>query len=310
MYYYENFNVTTMNQPDQYRKIIVVLEPCQGVVYLFVRRTKDCWPNAFSCCASPSNSSVPSQDGAGLVLTAPPCSAGQTIRCEWTHFNSVLDGTADSAPTFFEVPFSSTRYYITVYAPPVPNLDAGVLNPRYRLMVLTDVGAYPRPGLQGRLQAKLAEDRTVELAWDPVTFVPAGISDLKNYYIYSTELLAEDVMQNGAVVLGPAKVLNTVCGLAQNAVTYGNPLTNASCSNRTCTARITGLVPNQRYLLNVVAVSYRSLDTAYSGIIVSAAAAQNDPLLSNRVAQIIGAIGGTIFGISLLGYLWTVKLYS
>merc|ERR1719235_2492319 len=50
LYWYQNFNVTTMNQPDRYRKLIISLEPCEGIVYLFVRKTRECWPDPRSCC--------------------------------------------------------------------------------------------------------------------------------------------------------------------------------------------------------------------------------------------------------------------
>ena len=38
-----------MHVKDEYRKIIINLEPCRGVVYLFVRKTRPCWPNPYSC---------------------------------------------------------------------------------------------------------------------------------------------------------------------------------------------------------------------------------------------------------------------
>jgi len=48
-YFYSNYNVSVMNQPDSYRNLIINLEPCKGVVYLFVRKTRRCWPNPYSC---------------------------------------------------------------------------------------------------------------------------------------------------------------------------------------------------------------------------------------------------------------------
>merc|ERR1740117_498529 len=86
LYWYENFNVTTMNQPDRYRKLIISLEPCEGIVYLFVRKTRPCWPNPHSCCRPLSSLST--------AVTAPPCSTSyQKIKCSWTHYHSILDGT-------------------------------------------------------------------------------------------------------------------------------------------------------------------------------------------------------------------------
>lgn len=44
-----NYNVSVINQPDNYRNLIINLEPCKGIVYLFVRKTRRCWPNPYSC---------------------------------------------------------------------------------------------------------------------------------------------------------------------------------------------------------------------------------------------------------------------
>merc|ERR1712093_646657 len=49
LFYYENYNVTTMNQKKEHRQLIFSLEPCEGVVYMFVRKTRPCWPNPYSC---------------------------------------------------------------------------------------------------------------------------------------------------------------------------------------------------------------------------------------------------------------------
>merc|ERR1712012_1103228 len=112
---YENTNVTTMNQPARFRKLIISLEPCEGVVYMFVRKTRRCWPDPHSCC----------QPLAGMtdLPTAPPCDLKQhTIKCPWTHFHSVIDGTRDGSPTFFQLPHTSVKYFITVFTPRDANL--------------------------------------------------------------------------------------------------------------------------------------------------------------------------------------------
>merc|ERR1719310_298082 len=75
LYYYENFNVTTMNQPDRYRKLIISLEPCEGVVFIFIRKTRRCWPNPFSCCRPKPGSLTYSASNGQPV--APPCNPKQ-----------------------------------------------------------------------------------------------------------------------------------------------------------------------------------------------------------------------------------------
>ena len=166
MYWYENFNATTMNQPDRYRKLIISLEPCEGIVYLFVRKTRPCWPNPHSCCHH--------DKAVSTLVEAPPCNAHKQIKCDWTHYHSIIDGTKDAAPTFFEMPLTSTKYYISVYAPQEANIKAGVMKARYRLTMLADIGAYPRPGLQGRSKAKQVGETSVELHWEHATFMPVG----------------------------------------------------------------------------------------------------------------------------------------
>jgi len=309
LYYYENFNVTTMSQPDRYRKLIIKLEPCEGVAYLFVRKTRRCWPNPHSCCHIPSNSFLIST-GSSLTST-PPCNpVVQTTKCTWTHFNSVIDGSKDAAPTFFEVPLSSTKYYISVFAPKGPNQQYSMSVASYRLTVLADIGAYPRPGLQGRLQVKQTGDMSVELAWEEATFLPAGVSAIRRYYVYSSLLLDRDIKQNEAVFINPGKVMNSVCGLEINAVRYGSPLTASGCRQGTCKVVISGMVPRRRYMFNIVAESQRQFNASYSGIIVSTDWTQTSQLWSDKTTGLIGAICGTIFGVIVIGYLWIVKLYA
>lgn len=308
LYWYENFNVTTMNQPDRYRKLIISLEPCEGIVYLFVRKTRPCWPNPHSCC-HPLGSVT---DGKSLV-TSPPCTSKEKIKCSWTHYHSIIDGTKDAAPTFFEVPLTSTKYYISVFAPQEANVKAGVMKARYRLTMLADIGAYPRPGLQGRLRAKQVGEMSVELQWEQATFMPVGVSDLKNYHIYSSMLLDSEDKTNDAVFLKPAKIMNSVCGLESNAVKYGVPLTDANCLNGRCSAVVSGVLPKKRYMFNVVSESMRDFNSTYSGIIVASDWKDTTKLFgdsADTVVPLVGAVCGTIFGVVLMGYLWIVKLYN
>jgi len=307
LYFYENSNVTTMNQPEKYRKLIFTLEPCEGVVYLLVRRTRPCWPNVHSCCQ-------PLSGATGGATSAPPCNlATHSIRCGWTHFHSVIDGTRDGAPTFFEVPFGSTKHYLTVFAPPEANLNRGVSRPKFRLTVLADVGAFPRPGRRGQLRAKLGSERSIEVAWDPATFIPLGVSDIRNYHLFSSLLLQQDQAQNEAVFVSPEKVMNSACGLERNAVRYGLPIGPAGCREGECRAIISGVVPRRRYMLNIVAESHRGFNASYSGIIVSSEWSEGRHAFSDwseRTTSFIGAVCGTTFGVLVMGYLWIVKLYK
>merc|ERR1719343_142579 len=261
-------NVTAMDLPDRHRKLIVSLQPCEGVVYVLVRKTRRCWPDPASCCRPIEGAMMQ-----GMPITSPsspPCSPSRyTIDCNWTHFHSVIDGTKDSAPSFFEVPLSSAKYYISVFAPRDINEKHGVLRPKFHLMALADVGAYPRPGMQGRIGAKQLDEMSMELSWDQANFMPFGVSGLKNYYLYSSLLLPHENKVNEAVLLNPSKIMNSVCGLARNAVRYGHPLSEGSCNDGVCKVTISGMIPKKRYMLNIVAESHRLHKSSYSGIIVS-----------------------------------------
>lgn len=302
-YFYESYNVTMMKQPERYRKLIFSLEPCEGVVYLLVRKVRRCWPDPQSCCR-------PTDGG---IAHAPPCTVDDAISCPWTHFHSVIDGSKDGAPTFFEVPHTAAKYFITVFAPKDVNMDHGVQKSRFRLTMLSDIGAFPRPGLQGRLQSTLASPGSVEVSWKAATFVPVGVSDVKSYYLYSSLLLTTDNHINQAVFLTPSKIMNSACGLERNAVKYGSPISPASCAEGVCRAIISGILPHRRYMLNIMAESNRQFVASYSGIIVSAEWSDSRHVFSEwseTTTSLMGAIVGSIFGVLGIGYMWIVKLYK
>jgi len=306
LYYYENYNATTMNLPEGHRKLIISLETCEGIVYLFVRRTRRCWPNPYACC-----NPLPGSPGEGDGPTTPPCdTAAYEINCPWTHFHSVIDGTRDAAPSFFELPLTSTKYYISVFAPRQANLDQGVVHTRYRLLALADTGAYPRPGMQGQIRSKQVDKRSIELSWEQANFVPMGVSDIRRYHVFSSLLLPHEKKSNEAVFLSPSKVMNSVCGLERNAVRYGSPLTNANCHSGVCVATISGIVPRRRYMINIVSESQRDHNSSYSGTIVSMDWSEQTQVFTDSVVGLIGAICGTVFGVLVIGYLWIVKLYN
>jgi hypothetical protein len=205
---------------------------------------------------------------------------------------------------------SSTKLFFSVFAPYEPNANYGLTQVRYRLMVLTDTGAYPRPGLKGHLEARSTGERSVELSWEQATFLPAGVSSLRTYRVYSSLLLASERMENAAVLLNPSKVMNSACGLDRNAVLYGEPLTSSSCTHGRCTAIISDVTPGKRYVFNVISESHRNLNSTYAGIVTSIDWSEQTELVSDNVTGLLGAILGTAFGVVVIGYLWIVKLYS
>lgn len=79
LFFYQNYNFLNSE-----KNIIFRLEPCRGVVYLYIRRTRPCWPDPWTDT--------------------------------WYQFKSVTDGSADGTATLFEVPAESSQWFITVYA--------------------------------------------------------------------------------------------------------------------------------------------------------------------------------------------------
>jgi len=43
--------------------------------------------------------------------------------CEWTHYMSVIDGTRDGAPTFFELPFYGIAFFIFILMNMITSID-------------------------------------------------------------------------------------------------------------------------------------------------------------------------------------------
>uniref|UniRef100_A0A7S3M4M2 Uncharacterized protein n=1 Tax=Spumella elongata TaxID=89044 RepID=A0A7S3M4M2_9STRA len=140
-----------------------------------------------------------------------------------------------------------------------------------------------------------------------------GVSSLRNYYLYSSLLLASDKKQSESVFISPSKIMNSVCGLERNAVKYGNAISPASCQDGICKAMIAGIVPKRRYMLNIIAESYRGFNSTYSGIVVSSDWSESRHAFSDwseTTTSLVGGICGTIFGVLVIGYLWIVKLYK
>jgi hypothetical protein len=282
LFYYENYNVTTMNQHDRYRKLIFSLEPCEGVVYMFVRKTRPCWPNPYSC------------------ISVTPDQEMRKSTCDWTHFMSEIDGSTDGAPTFYEVPLSATRYYVAIFA---------ATKASYRLTVLADIGAMPRPGHSGRLEARQEDELVLTLTWHPSNFAPIGVSEVKHYYVYSSMLIQGDVRSNSNVFLRPDKILNTACGITLNTGREYATITPDQC-DEVCQASITGVMTDKRYAFNVIVESMRGFKVAYGGLIIQTNWKVVTQAANDQALKVICAVAGSVLGIVIIGYVWLLKLYN
>jgi len=283
-WFYKSYNVTTMNQPDEYRKVIINLEPCRGVVYLFVRKTRRCYPNPYSCISLTEGNEFK-----------------DASECTWTHFMSEIDGSRDGTPTFFEVPLSSTKYFLSVYA---------TEDSAYTLTVLADIGAFPRPGGNGRITARQLTELQVQISWDVADFIPRGISEVKRYWIYSSMLLENDNRTNMAVFLRSDKIMNTVCGLQNNTDRHYNNVSASECSNGKCNATIDGVITDKRYVFNVVAESARGHRMAYAGLIMRTDWEVVRQAASDKTLKVVGAVSGSVLGMVVIIYFLMLKLYG
>lgn len=283
-YFYSNYNVTTMNQPDDRRKLIINLEPCRGVVYIFVRKTRRCWPNPYSC-----------------IDITPGKVEKKPAECQWTHFMSEIDGSRDGTPTFFEIPLTTTKYFISVYA---------AANSEYTLTVLADIGAFPRPGLSGQIAARQIKELQVQLSWDTMSFAPTGITNAKRYSVYSSMLLDDDNRSNTAVFMRPDKIMNTVCGLQNNTDRAYDHVPAASCSNGRCNVTIDGVIKEKRYIFNVVAESDRGFKIAYAGLIMKTNWEVVYQAASDKTLKVVGAVSGSVLGMVVVIWFLMLKLYG
>lgn len=285
-YGYSNYLPETINQSDQHRKLIINLEPCKGIVYLFVRKTRQCFPNPYSC----------------VDLSRGTQGIADASACEWTHFNSVIDGTRDGAPTFFELPFTSTKYFISVFAKE---------KSEYTLTVTSQTGSWPRPGKHGELRVVQMGELQVELTWDVATFLGSTLSQAKRYYVYSAMLLDTDKRTNSAIFLSKSKIMNTVCGLRNNTDThFGKPIEADQCLDGTCKAEIKGVIVGKRYMLNVVAESLGGYQMAYAGLLLRTDWFVRRKAASEKTLQVVGAVTGSVFGMVIICYIWMVNLYG
>ena len=290
-YFYSNYNVSTLNQEDHHRNLIINLEPCKGIVYLFVRKTRRCYPNPYSC----------------INLSKGAAGIGHPRDCEWTHYMSVIDGTRDGAPTMFELPLTSTKYFISVFAKE---------KSRYTITFLSDVGAYPRPGAKGALTAVQKSELQVQLSWQRAEFMPMGVSKAKRYWVYSAMLLERDQRTNAAVFLSKRKIMNTVCGLKNNTntpVDVGNgqlSIPDSACSDGICNATIGGVITGKRYIFNVIAESERGFNSSYAGLILETDWQVMRRAASEKTITVVGAVTGSVLGMLIIIYVWMINLYG
>merc|ERR550537_54822 len=116
----------------------------------------------------------------------------------------------------------------------------------------------------GQLSATQLAELTVRLRWDIATYQPVGVSDTKQYWVYSAMLLESDQRTNLAVFLSKHKIMNTVCGLKNNTDRpFGDPIPAERCHGGVCNATIDGVITGKRYVFNVVAESYRGFNMSY-----------------------------------------------
>jgi len=199
-YYYENPQLGTdginyksrdlqiLNSKDQYRKLIISLEACRGIVYLFVRKTRRCYPDPYSC-----------------ISLEPGKEFRRPENCKWTHMKSVIDGSRDGTPTFFEIEFTTTRYYFSVFSAD---------NSQYTLTVLSEIGDFPRPGKLGRVYGDQQGELKVSLGWYEADYNPMS-AKTKMYIVYSAPLLDTDKRVSSTCFLRPQKIKYILWARAQ-----------------------------------------------------------------------------------------------
>jgi len=295
MYWYENRDIPTLNQANAYRKLIISLEACRGVVYIFVRKARRCYPDPYSCISlNPGKEFRRAQD------------------CKWTHMMSTIDGSRDGTPTFFEIPFTTTRYYFSVFSAD---------NSQYTLTVLADIAVFPRPGKMGRVYGDQQGELKVSLGWHTATYEPTvSISGgggggrylgTMNYIVYAAPLLDTDKRASSTCFLRPQKIMNTYCGLERNTdeeVYIVNP--EQKCKDGYCNITIDWVMPERRYVFNVVAVSRRNFKAAYAGLIMRTQYDVVRQAASNNTLKAIGIVAGGSLGMVIVIYFMMLKLYG
>lgn len=290
-YFYENRDIPTLNQPDINRKLIISLEACRGIVYIFVRKTRRCYPDPYSCISlTPGREHRRPQD------------------CKWTHMMSTIDGSRDGTPTFFEIPFTTTKYYISVFSAD---------NSQYTLTVLADIGGFPRPGKLGRVFGNQEGELKVSLGWHEAMYIPNKLiygtvaPGTLMYIVYAAPLLDTDERVSSTCFLRPQKIMNTYCGLERNTdeeVYQVDPLT--VCREGYCNVTIDWVMPERRYVFNIVAVSKLGFKAAYAGLIMRTQYDVVRQAASDNTLKAIGVVAGGSLGMVIVIYFMMLKLYG
>jgi len=282
-WFYSNYNLSTMSLPNQYRKLIVSLEPCKGTVYLFVRKTRSCYPNPYSC-----------------IDIRPGRELKDVKACNRTHYVSELNGTRDGAPTFFEVPLTSTQWFMVIYA---------TEEAAYTLTLLSDIGAFPRPGTSGRVRARQLTEQSIQLSWDEAWYRPEAISETLRYWVYTALLLPEDGNgTNKIVFLRSDKIMNTVCGLQNNTDSHYSIVPSELCSFGICNTTVDGILTGKQYVFNVVVESFRGYKCAYAGLIAGTEWQVTEALAGDETVQTVGAVSGSVLGLMVLSVGFMLKV--
>jgi hypothetical protein len=287
LYYYENRDIPTLNRADPNRKLIISLEACRGIVYLFVRKTRRCYPNPYSCISlEPGKEFRRPQD------------------CEWTHFKSVIDGSKDGTPTFFEIEFTTTRYYFSVFSAD---------NSQYSLTVIANTEDFPHPGKLGRVYGDQQGELKVSLGWWQANYHPVTENaGTLTYIVYSAPLLDTDERVSSTCFLRPQKIMNTYCGLERNTdedLFQINPLWLCNTSGY-CNVTVDWVMPERRYVFNVVAVSRTGYKSAYAGLIMKTQYDVVRQAASDNTLQAIGVVAGGSLGMVVVIYFLMLKLYG
>merc|ERR1719217_1536663 len=120
--------------------------------------------------------------------------------------------TTPNTPTFFEIPFTTTRYYFSVFSTD---------NSQYMLTVLADTAAFPRPGKLGRVYGDQQGELKVSLGWHAADYIPDrtianGETGTMMYVVYAAPLLDTDERESSTCFLKRQKIMNTYCGLERN----------------------------------------------------------------------------------------------
>lgn len=292
-YFYENRDIPTLNFAGVNRRLIISLESCRGIVYLFVRKMRRCYPDPYSC-----------------ISLTPGKEFRRPADCNWTHVMSVIDGSRDGTPTFFEIPFTVTKYYFSVFSTD---------NSQYTLTVVSDIGTFPRPGKMGRLYGDQQGELKVSLGWYEAYYNPEYTLSMLGpgtvrYLVYAAPLLENDNMSSSFSFLQPQKTMNTYCGLLRNTDQEAQTTYPSACSPKDgssyCNITIDWLQPERRYVFNVVAVSRQGFKYAYAGLIMRTQYDVVRQAASDTTLKAVGVVAGGSLGMVVVMYFLMLKLYS